>query len=284
MTKKDTSKIYEGRKFGRLTVLERSTKIVPKNVVWICKCDCGEIIEVTASSLRRGNTKSCGCLRREMMSNKPHDHHLCKSRLYVVWTQMKNRCYDSKNAKYKDYGARGITITDEWLGKDGFITFYKWAYANGYDDSVPKGQCTLDRIDVNGNYEPSNCRWVSNDVQALNKQNTVYLTIDGVTKPLIVWCREYGVNDSMVRRRIYKGMDAYEALTKPSRAKSKAYDGHSYDERGRGRYDERDSMGRYSSDYSRDDSMSALQGMMNRAKDEHEREVLRKAMDSMRNR
>lgn len=221
MIKRDYSPIYPGRRFGRLTVIERSKTIIPKNVLWVCKCDCGNILEVAGNSLRSGNTKSCGCLKLEMASNKPHDHHLCKSRLYVVWNLMKHRCLDPKDNKYKDYGGRGIEICPEWLGTDGFVAFYNWAYANGYDDSAPKGQCTLDRIDVNGNYEPDNCRWVSNSEQALNKRNTVYLTINDVTKPLMLWCREYGVSDSMVRRRIYKGMDPYSALTKPSRYKER---------------------------------------------------------------
>ena len=214
---KDNSVIYIGRKFGRLTIVRRSDKIVPKNVVWVCKCDCGNTVEVIASSLRKGDTKSCGCLRQEIMKNNPHNHHLCKTRLYVVWTNMKNRCYDEKNEKYKDYGKRGIKVCDEWLGTDGFVEFYKWAYSNGYNDKAPKGQCTLDRIDVNGNYEPSNCRWVSNSIQALNKRNTIYLTIHGIKKPLVEWCREYHVNCGMVRRRIYKGMNDYDALTIPSR-------------------------------------------------------------------
>lgn len=206
-----------GKRFGRLLVIRKSDKVMPRNVVWLCKCDCGNLTEVTSGSLVKGNTRSCGCLRKETSSNKPNDHHLSKSRLYIIWRNMKNRCYKVSDAKYESYGGRGIRVCNEWLGTQGFLNFRKWALGNGYDENSERLQCTIDRIDVNGNYEPSNCRWVSNAIQSWNKRNSRYYTIDGQKKCLAEWCKIYNVNYSMVYRRLDKGMDIIEALSKPSR-------------------------------------------------------------------
>ena len=212
-----------GKRFGRLLVIRKSDKVMPRNVVWLCKCDCGNLIEVTSGSLVKGNTRSCGCLRKETSSNKPSDHHLSKTRLYVIWRNMKDRCYNVKSAKYSSYGERGIKVCDDWLGAQGFLNFREWAFANGYDENADRFECTIDRIDVNGNYEPSNCQWVSNAFQSRNKRNTKYFIIDGQKKCLAEWCDIYNVAYSMVLRRLYNGMSIVEALTKPSRATTKRH-------------------------------------------------------------
>lgn len=151
-----------GMRFGRLVVTEYAG-----NAFWKCKCDCGNEIVVKGAQLDNGHTKSCGCYHRDQVSKAATTHGASKDRLYTVWQGMKGRCYDSSRANYKNYGGRGITICDEWLHD--FAAFRDWAMANGYDPDAPHGKCTIDRIDVDGNYEPSNCRWVDMKVQSNNK-------------------------------------------------------------------------------------------------------------------
>ena len=137
-----------GKRFGRLVVIKRISPVGCK-VRWLCHCDCGTEKDIAAYELTSGNTKSCGCLQREA-------RHLRKNpdgkgtRLYGVWKGMKSRCYTKSNSDYKHYGARGIKMCDEW--RDSYQAFHDWAFANGYDPDAPRGQCTIDRIDVNGDY------------------------------------------------------------------------------------------------------------------------------------
>ena len=148
-----------GQKFGKLTVLERANPNQKGGARWLCQCECGQTTTVDSYSLRSGHTKSCGCIHGEF-------HGSSYSRLYGVWNNMRNRCYNPNKESYKHYGGRGIRVCDEWLHS--FAAFKEWAMSTGYDPSAPYGQCTLDRIDVNGNYEPSNCRWVDFKTQANN--------------------------------------------------------------------------------------------------------------------
>lgn len=160
-----------GQKFHRLTVLRRSTHNTnqgkPK---WVCQCDCGRITEVGGYELKSGNTKSCGCWNKEVRQTVPKVHGYSKTRLYRVWCSMKDRCYNPKNKRYADYGGRGIKVCDEWLHD--FISFRNWALANGYDETAPFGQCTLDRANNNEGYFPFNCVWATIEQQNRNKRNT----------------------------------------------------------------------------------------------------------------
>ena len=153
-----------GERFGRLVVIAESTERRNNQLCWICRCDCGKITEpIMGGNLRSGHTKSCGC--------KKTKHGKYNTRLYQVWHGMKKRCHCKTDQAYKNYGGRGITVCDEW--KNDFSSFEKWAFANGYDETAKQGECTLDRIDVNGNYEPSNCRWVDMKTQQNNRRNNI---------------------------------------------------------------------------------------------------------------
>lgn len=167
-----------GKRFGKLVVISRSDDYVSPSggrlVRWLCQCDCGNTAIVNAGTLARGDTKSCGCLRTEFLKEKNlgnFKHGGSHDRLYKVYLNMKSRCYNQNNDSYKYYGGRGIKICDEWLNS--YIEFKRWAYSAGYDEDAYHGECTIDRIDVNGNYEPQNCRWVSMAVQCKNKRNVV---------------------------------------------------------------------------------------------------------------
>ena len=173
MASKRSFKDRTGERFGRLTVLSRANDYVSKNNVhhvrWNCICDCGNTITVDVTRLVTGHTKSCGCLREEKLSNGNPKHGGRYDRLYKVFHNMKARCYNKNSDDYKYYGGKGVTICDEWLSN--YNVFKEWAYNNGYDDSADRGKCTIDRIDVNGNYEPSNCRWVDMAIQSRNRSN-----------------------------------------------------------------------------------------------------------------
>jgi len=155
-----------GQRFGRLTVIKRYTPKGQK-VRWLCKCDCGNEKDIAAYELTSGNTKSCGCLQAEARHRRRNPEGR-GTRLYGVWKAMKQRCRDKNHKGYRLYGARGINVCDEWAND--YMAFHDWAFANGYDPDAPKGKCTLDRINPNGNYEPSNCRWVDMKTQNANRR------------------------------------------------------------------------------------------------------------------
>ena len=169
-----------GKRFGRLVVLEQAESHIDKKGrkirMWKCKCDCGNETIVRHGGLQRGTTTSCGCFHKEIVGSLNRTHGLSANcgRLYPLWKSIKYRCYNKNSKSYSQYGGRGIAMCDEW--KNDFLAFHDWAIANGYkEEKTDKGLniLTIDRIDVNGNYEPSNCRFVTNDVQAKNKRDTI---------------------------------------------------------------------------------------------------------------
>lgn len=162
------SKDITGMKFGRLTALKKDHVNEKGAHYWECLCDCGNIKVVAKGHLLSGKIKSCGCLAKE---NHVGTHFESKTRLYKCWRSMKERCILPSVERYKNYGGRGIKICEPWYN---YINFRNWAIKNGYKDYL-----TLDRIDVNGNYEPSNCRWSTILEQANNKTNNHYLEYCG---------------------------------------------------------------------------------------------------------
>lgn len=166
-----------GQRFGRWTVLEEVGRS-HGSVLWRCRCDCGTVKNVSAQALRKGESTSCGCYNREIITK----HGMGRTRLHGIWCNMRYRCENPTAKNTADYGGRGIKVCEEW--SNSFEAFAEWALANGYTDEL-----TIDRIDNNGNYEPSNCRWATRVEQGRNKRNNVWLTFNGETHILAEWAR-----------------------------------------------------------------------------------------------
>lgn len=153
-----------GQKFGKLIVIKKVSKDKYGHTMWLCECDCGNKKIVLGKCLRNGATRSCGCYHKKQVSKLNLKHGKSNLRIHKIWSNIKQRCFNKNNLRYQYYGARGITICDEW--KEDFMSFYNWAMTNGYKDNL-----SIDRIDVNGNYEPSNCRWATQSEQNANTRN-----------------------------------------------------------------------------------------------------------------
>lgn len=197
-----------GQTFGKLTVIERADDYTDKNgekhVCWKCKCLCGNECIVRGHSLRNGHTKSCGCAIVEAATK----HGMHGTRIYNTYKNMLDRCYNKNNDHYMDYGGRGIKVCNAWRGENGFINFYNWAMANGYTDEL-----SIDRINVNGNYEPNNCRWADSKMQANNKRNTIYIEYNGETHTISEWSTITGIPYATIYDRyVNKQWTAYQTL------------------------------------------------------------------------
>ncbi len=187
-----------GIRFGRLTVIKRAPNNKGGKTMWECVCDCGKIRIVCASNLKRGVSTSCGCFRKELLSEKQTIHgDSNNARLYRIWKNMKSRCSCKSVSQYKDYGGRGISVCEEW--KHNYTVFKQWSIANGYRDDL-----TIDRINNDGDYCPENCRWVSRSEQNLNKRNRCLLTYRNKTQTITEWSMELGIPIETLRDRIFR--------------------------------------------------------------------------------
>lgn len=187
-----------GMRFGKLTVLCRGGQYKTSgNVFWRCVCDCGNETNTSGSLLRAGKSKSCGrCVSSERMTILNEKHGGFGTRLYEIWRQMHRRCYGENTKAYPHYGGRGITVCDEWQE---FEPFREWALANGYDENL-----TIDRIDVNGDYCPENCRWATIKQQANNRRRAHYVSYSGETHTVSEWADIYSVDQRKLWQRLNK--------------------------------------------------------------------------------
>ena len=170
-----------GNRYGLFTVVGRGENAKNGQARWICRCDCGQERLVAGNALRAGKALSCGC-RHKLGLHRTHS--MSGTRLYTIWVNMKSRCLKPNASGYSAYGGRGISVCDEWLSFEGFM---EWAMSHGYNDNL-----TIERIDVDGNYCPSNCKWITSHEQAGNRQDSVFVTAHGKRMNIADWARELG--------------------------------------------------------------------------------------------
>ncbi len=194
-----------GHRFGRLTVIDREAKPVR----WLCRCDCGTEKWVATLSLRAGSTVSCGCYARDKVRlQKPaRTHGLTGTKEFIAWMGMRRRCSSPKELMYPRYGGRGIKVCERW----------EQSFENFLADmgKAPSPGHSVDRINPDGDYSPSNCRWASRKVQSRNQTRNRMLTWDGRTRLIVEWAEEVGINAETIKSRLKRGWSAEEALTKP---------------------------------------------------------------------
>ena len=203
-----------GQKFGRLTVIDRAEKYKDGHAMWLCRCECGTEKVILEKCLKNGKTKSCGCLRKEITVKRLTKHGLNNIRLYDIWSGIKQRCYNSKRKGFGIYGGRGIIMCDEW--ENNFMSFYDWAMANGYADNL-----SIDRIDVNGNYCPENCRWATFKEQMNNMRTNRFLTYNGETHTMAEWGKILNISDCTLYSRLKRGWTVEKTLSTPVRQMNK---------------------------------------------------------------
>ena len=210
--------IQEGDRFGYLTVIrEVEPNITPCGTVqrkFLCRCDCGNEVIRLRSTLQNNQKTSCGCMELTIGDRtRKYNKEQTSSFLYSTWQGMKQRCIDPNSSHYHRYGGRGITICEEWLND--YSKFYEWAMANGASKEL-----TLDRIDINGNYEPSNCRWADVETQMNNTSQNRFIEYNGEKLTVIQWARKTGIKEGTIRRRLDSyGYSVAEALGYEAHAK-----------------------------------------------------------------
>lgn len=206
-----------GRRFGRLVVLRRAVNRKNHQARWYCRCECGDFSIVSGYRLRSGRTKSCGCWKRDTASivyteigKRKMKHGKEPIRLYRIWRNMKQRCFNPADAYFDSYGGRGITVCDEW--KSNFIVFRDWSFSHGYTETL-----TIDRIDNDGDYTPENCRWVTCIEQANNRRSTRLISHNGEIHSVTEWARIYHLPAHVLFQRLKK-TSFEEAISVPYHA------------------------------------------------------------------
>lgn len=198
------------QRFGRLTVIERVENAENRQARWLARCSCGNEVIVRGAELRKANgTRSCGCLNKEIVGNLNRSHGMYGTKIYKTWAKIKSRCLNPADKRYKDYGGRGITICDEW--KNDFRAFFDFvSKLEHYGDE----NYTLDRIDVNGDYEPGNVRWADWKTQARNKRNNIIVEYQGELTTLTEASEKSGINHGTLCYRYHRG-DRGDYLFRP---------------------------------------------------------------------
>lgn len=194
-------------KYGRLTAI-REVEGTSYSRRVSCVCDCGNKIIVNLNALLSGNTKSCGCLKQELLLESKASHGLSATPLYSVWGSIKDRCLNTNCKSYKNYGGRGISICGQWV--DNFHLFYKWAMNAGYKPGL-----TIERVNNDKSYCPENCTFIPLSKQSKNRRNLNFITFKDRTKTISSWAREIGISRESLRDRFKNGWGIEEALTTP---------------------------------------------------------------------
>lgn len=192
---------------GRLTVISFYDKERNGHKRYLCKCDCGNYTVVRDTRIRNHETKSCGCISKEHLIEYNTKHGLSNSPLYIIYQGMMSRCYNPDLDGYHRYGGRGIKVCDEWLSD--IENFIKWGKESGFKKGL-----TLDRIDNDGDYEPSNCRWVTSKIQSRNTVRNNRYSIENETRTLIEWCELHSINYRTVKSRLSRGWSFEDAITR----------------------------------------------------------------------
>lgn len=178
-----------GLKFGRLTVLNRTTG---NGVRFLCRCDCGNETIVQSGNLRTGHTQSCGCMAKEMTVDRETKHGYSKTKAHNTWCAMRSRCFNKDNKRYSYYGGRGITVCERWLVFENFLA----------DMGVPELHQSIDRIDNDGNYSPENCRWTDVKTQSRNRRSNVLIKYKGEEALLADWAKRINCHPTKLHNKI----------------------------------------------------------------------------------
>jgi len=201
-----------GQKFGRLTVLERIKNTKP--IRWKCLCACGNVTMLRGDTLKDGNAKSCGCLKKEVASKQMTIHGMEGSSEYRTWTSMRYRCNNPSSDKFKDYGGRGIKVYNQW--NKSFMEFYN------YIGPKPHETDSIDRINNNGNYEPGNVRWANKKTQANNSRSNHFVTVGKTTKTIAQWAEKMQISYHIISHRLHRNWDPQKAIFQPVRKYKKS--------------------------------------------------------------
>jgi len=190
---------YLNTKFGRYTVIKKLRGKGKKDSLWLCVCDCGNVREVMGGNLRRGTSKSCGCLQKELIAKRTLTHGLSNTAEYYSYQSMKSRCYNEKTKEYPNWGGRGIVVCPRWL--EGFENFFKDM------GERPTSEHSLDRIDVNGNYCKENCRWGTDEQQHRNMRTNNWVEYEGEKLVVMDWAKRFGIPQATLDQRLRRGHD-----------------------------------------------------------------------------
>lgn len=196
-----------GKKMGRWTVIRRSTDVPSgsgKHARWECRCECGAERTVNSAMLLKGRSASCGCLQAEKVTERNIRHGMYGTRVYEVWNGMLDRCNNKNHKHYASYGGRGIKVCDRWQTFDNFMA----------DMGEPPADLTIDRWPNNdGNYDPGNCRWATNEMQQNNKRNNRFVEIGGARQTIAQWARQTGLPPDKIGRRLDRGWSPERAIS-----------------------------------------------------------------------
>lgn len=195
-----------GEVYGRLKVVEFKG-IKNRHAMWLCQCECGNLVIVSSGNLVSGNTRTCGCAKESNIGELNKTHGKTNTRLYRIWRGIKSRTKYKSTGISKCYRDRNIELCQEW--ETSFTSFYEWAVNNGYSEEL-----TIDRINNDLGYSPENCRWVTNKEQQNNKRNNLRVNLNGENKTISEWAELYGISRNKVYARLRRNWNVYEALTK----------------------------------------------------------------------